>query len=85
MAHNSFAPGLRTPELAPSRANLPLSSTSRANVPSFFSKVSANCDFDDDFDDLDVGYYCTEIIPRRETKLGSIGFNVILIHLKIFP
>ena len=69
MAHNSFSPGLRTPDLAPSRANLPLLSASRANVPFFCTKVTANCDFEDD-SDLDIGYYCTEIIPRRAIKQG---------------
>ena len=69
MAHNSFSPGLRTPDLAPSRANLPLLSASRANVPFFCTKVTANCDFEDD-SDLDIGYYCTEIIPRKAIKQG---------------
>ena len=70
MAHNSFAPGLRTPELTPSLANLPLRSASRANVPFFYSKVTANCEFEDD-SDLHIGYYCTEVIPRKELKRGA--------------
>ena len=59
MAHNSFAPGSRTPPAAPSRANLPLLSTSRANVPHFFSKVSTNCEIDED-NDLSIDYFCKE-------------------------
>ena len=80
MAHNSFSPGLRTPDLAPSRANLPLLSASRANVPFFCTKVTANCDFEDD-SDLDIGYYCTEIIPRKAIKQGlKDNIFVVLFH-----
>ena len=70
MAHNSFKPGSRTPEFKPSRANLPLLSRSRANVPPFCSRVSANCVLEEDLD-LDANYYCTEQIPRLETKRGQ--------------
>ena len=70
MAHNSFSPGLRTPDIAPSRANLPLLSASRSNVPSFYSRVTANCEFEDD-SDLDIGYYCTEVIPQNKLKRGA--------------
>ena len=70
MAHNSFKPGSRTPELAPSRANLPLLSPSRGNLPPFCSKVLANCVFEEDFD-LDADYYCTDQIPRQESETGQ--------------
>ena len=70
MAHNSFSPGSRTPELAPTRANLPLRSTSRTNVPPFCSRVSDNCVFEEDFD-LDTDYYCIDQISRREKERGQ--------------
>ena len=70
MAHNSFKPGSRTPELAPSRANLPLLSTSRANIPPFYSRVSANCELEEEFD-LDSDYFCTDKIPRQEEEKGQ--------------
>ena len=88
MAHNSFSPGLRTPELAPSRANLPLLSASRANVPLFCTKVTENCDFED-YSDLDIGYYCTEVIPKNAIKRGLQIFScrtilVLFLSLIIF-
>ena len=83
MAHNSFSPGLRTPELKPSRANLPLLSTSRANVPYFYSKVNANCDFEDD-PSLDIGFYCTDIIPKKQIDRGALTGVLYLICQKSF-